>query len=64
MRPALDRAGARPGLRTAFYPEGWHILNRDLQAETVYRDVATWLRDAEGPLPSGAGEVRPALTGR
>ena len=61
MRPALERAGPRPGLRTAFYPDGWHILNRDLQAETVYRDVAAWLRDAAAPLPSGAGEVRPAL---
>ena len=45
MRAALERAGDRPGLRTAFYPDGWHILNRDLQAETVYRDVAAWLRD-------------------
>ena len=58
MRQALDRAGPRPGLRTAFYPDGWHLLNRDLQAEGVYRDVAAWLRDAEGPLPSGAGEVK------
>ena len=64
MRQALDRAGDRPGLRTAFYPDGWHILNRDLQAERVYRDVAAWLRDAAAPLPSGAGEVGPALAGR
>src|SRR5690606_14094334 len=58
MRQALARAGDRPNLRTAFYPDGWHILNRDLQAETVYRDVAAWLRDAAAPLPSGAGEVK------
>ena len=64
MRAALERAGDRPGLRTAFYPDGWHILNRDLQAETVYRDVAAWLRDAAAALPSGAGEVGPALAGR
>ena len=63
MRQALQRAGARPGLRTAFYPDGWHILNRDLQAETVYRDVEAWLRDPAAPLPSGAGEVRAALAG-
>ena len=64
MRQALDRAGDRPGLRTAFYPDGWHLLNRDLQAETVFRDVAAWLRDRTAPLPSGAGEVRPALAGQ
>ncbi|MFN3930173.1 MAG: alpha/beta fold hydrolase [Brevundimonas sp.] len=61
MRRALDRAGDRAGLRTAFYPDGWHLLNRDLQAETVFRDVEGWLRDAAEPLPSGAREVAEAL---
>lgn len=61
MRRALERAGERPGLRTAYYPDGWHILNRDLQAQTVYRDVEAWLRDAAAPLPSGSGPVLPAL---
>ena len=61
MRRALERAGERPDLRTAYYPNGWHILNRDLQGEVVYRDVEAWLRDAAAPLPSGAGPVLPAL---
>lgn len=61
MRQALERAGERPGFRTGYYPEGWHILNRDLQAEVMYRDVEAWLRDAASPLPSGAGPVLPAL---
>lgn len=61
MRLALERAGPRPNLRTAFHPDGWHILNRDLQAEAVFRDVEVWLRDPAAPLPSGAGEVLPAL---
>ncbi|MGZ9099348.1 MAG: alpha/beta fold hydrolase [Brevundimonas sp.] len=61
MRQALERAGERPGLRTGFYPDGWHLLNRDLQAEAVYRDVEAWLRDPDAPLPSGAGSVLPAL---
>ncbi len=61
MRLALERAGDRPGLRTGFYPDGWHILNRDLQAEVMFRDVEAWLRDAAAPLPSGAGPVLPAL---
>ena len=63
MRQALERAGERPGLRTGFYPDGWHILNRDLQAEVMYRDVEAWLRDAAAPLPSGAGAVLAALGG-
>jgi alpha-beta hydrolase superfamily lysophospholipase len=61
MRLALERAGRRPNLRTGYYPDGWHILNRDLQAETMYRDVEAWLRDPAAPLPSGAGEVAQAL---
>lgn len=61
MRQALERAGDQPGFRTGFYPDGWHILNRDLQAQTMYRDVEAWLRDAQAPLPSGAGPVLPEL---
>ena len=61
MRRALERAGERPGLRTAWYADGHHLLNRDLGAETVYRDVEAWLRDAAAPLPSGALPVLPAL---
>jgi acylglycerol lipase len=61
MRLALRRAGDRPGFRTAYYPDGWHILNRDLQAERVYLDIEAWLRDADAPLPSGAGPVLVAL---
>ncbi len=61
MRLALERAGDPPTLRTAWYPDGWHLLNRDLQAETVFRDVEAWLAAPAAPLPSGAGPVLPAL---
>ncbi len=27
------------------YPEGWHLLFRDLQAEVVWADVANWIED-------------------
>jgi len=57
MRRALRRAGEAPNLRTAWYPRGWHLLNRDLDAEVVYRDVAAWLADRDAPLPSGATPV-------
>ena len=61
VRQALRRAGDRPGFRTAYYAGGGHILNRDLQGERLYRDVEVWLRDANAPLPSGAGPVLAAL---
>lgn len=41
--------------RLAVYDEGWHLLLRDLQAETVYRDIAAWIAEPQRPLPSRAG---------
>jgi alpha-beta hydrolase superfamily lysophospholipase len=41
-------------LTIAYYGEGYHMLLRDLQAETVYRDIAAWIENWEAPLPSGA----------
>ena len=61
MRRALIRAGDPPNLRTAWYPGGWHLLNRDWQAEVVFRDVEAILRDPAAPLPSGATPVLPEL---
>ncbi len=29
------------------YPEGWHLLFRDLQRERVWRDVAAWIKARE-----------------
>lgn len=40
--------------RLALYPEGWHMLLRDLQARTVWEDVLAWIEDPAAPLPSGA----------
>ena len=44
------------GHRIALYGKGYHMLLRDLQAETVYRDVAAWIADRDAPLPSGADQ--------
>ncbi|WP_454690098.1 alpha/beta hydrolase [Achromobacter aloeverae] len=41
-------------LRVALYPDGYHMLLRDLHAETVWRDVLAWLRAPSATLPSGA----------
>ncbi|MEO0362918.1 MAG: alpha/beta hydrolase, partial [Pseudomonadota bacterium] len=39
--------------RLILYPEGWHLLFRDLQAEAVWRDVGDWI-EARLPAPSDA----------
>lgn len=46
------------GPDVAIYPRGWHMLLRDLEAETVWRDVLAWIEDRDAPLPSGA-DTRP-----
>lgn len=40
--------------RFALYADGWHMLTRDLQAETVWRDIDAFIADPDAPLPSGA----------
>jgi alpha-beta hydrolase superfamily lysophospholipase len=40
--------------RIAVYSGGYHMLLRDLQAETVLADIRHWIDDPEAPLPSGA----------
>ena len=57
-RPALQAAGRLgPSGRTAYYAEGWHLLLRDYQAPTVYRDVAAFVADPAAPWPSGAPPI-------
>ncbi|MGD2134216.1 MAG: alpha/beta fold hydrolase [Maricaulaceae bacterium] len=52
-----------PCTRSAYYENGWHMLFRDLQAETVWRDVAAFLRDGDGALPSNAPPIVGATAG-
>ena len=35
------------------YPDGYHMLTRDLQAAVVIRDMMTWMRNQKAWLPSG-----------
>ncbi len=37
-----------------FYEHGYHMLLRDLQAETVWHDILTWITKSPSQLPSGA----------
>ncbi len=44
------------------YPQGYHMLFRDLQADTVIEDVAAWILDPSAAVPSGftlSTEVEP-----
>ena len=52
-RTAKDLPG---GVRTVYYPKGYHMLLRDLQAETVQADYLAFMRDPSAPLPSGGSE--------
>lgn len=38
----------------AFYPQGYHMLLRDLQAQTVWQDIKVWIDTRQSQLPSGA----------
>ncbi len=40
--------------RLVVYENGWHLLLRDLEAEVVLSDIASWVVNPNAPLPSGA----------
>jgi alpha-beta hydrolase superfamily lysophospholipase len=50
----LRLPAGRCGLRLATYRSGFHMLLRDLDAETVLKDVVAWAGDARAELPSGS----------
>lgn len=50
-------AGILPSfVRTVYYPNGYHMLLRDLQAERVHADYLAFMKDPAAALPSGEGE--------
>jgi len=56
-RPICQMLGTLPGLHTrqwrlVLYPDGYHLLTRDLQAEVVLQDMTAWLHDQGAALPS------------
>lgn len=44
-------------VRTAYYENGYHMLMRDLQAETVLADQLAFMLDPSAPLPSEAPPI-------
>lgn len=49
----IERLQAKPCVHVV-YPDGWHLLLRDLQRRVVWQDIIAWIDDE--PLPSGQGE--------
>lgn len=43
--------------RLAYYPNGYHMLLRDLEGKTVADDVASWVLNPAAPLPSRADAI-------
>jgi len=52
VKAFLARVPAR-NVRVVYYPNGYHMLLRDLDGDTVAGDVAAWLANRTAPLPSG-----------
>lgn len=52
----------KPTDRSAYYAKGYHLLLVDHQAPVVYRDVESFIRDPDAPLPSGAPIIPGAPT--
>ena len=55
MELMLGRLPPAPAERrkVAIYPQGYHLLLRDLKADIPIRDIAHWTRQPAAPLPSG-----------
>lgn len=53
VKRAWERISAQPEVRAAFYPAGFHLLLRDLEASLPLRDVVSWINDRKAPLVSG-----------
>ena len=55
-RAMVARLPAAPGRnwRVALYDSGYHMLLRDLGGDRVIDDIAAWIGNPAGPLPSGA----------
>ena len=56
MRRFIASVPATTLRRIAYYPDGFHMLLRDVEGPLVGRDVAAWITDPAAPLPSGADQ--------
>jgi len=51
------------GHRFIRYPEGWHLLTRDLQGPRVIDDIYAWIEQPDAPLPSTESPLPPVARG-
>jgi acylglycerol lipase len=59
-KPSFQAAARlKPGDRTAYYPDSWHLMLIDRHAETVWRDAVAFIRDPNAPWPSGVAAIPP-----
>jgi len=49
-----EMASGNKRVTYAFYPKGYHLLERDHEGRMVTEDIAHWLENPSAPLPSGA----------
>ena len=58
VRRVWIQIAGKPEVRAAYYPAGFHLLFRDLEASIPLGDVAGWILNRNAPLPSGC-ELQP-----
>ena len=63
LPPRFTAADGNGADRVAIYPQGYHMLLRDLHGLTVQEDVAAWIADPAARLPSGNEAVAVRLIG-
>jgi alpha-beta hydrolase superfamily lysophospholipase len=61
---AVAWAHLPPDTRRAVYPNGYHLLMRDLDRQAVIGDVIAWIRHPDELLPSGADIAAAAWASR
>lgn len=60
VRQTVDRFEIDPVI--AVYPDGWHMLYRDLNSPVLHNDVRHWILKGGRALPSGANRNADVLT--
>ena len=49
--------GLKLGDHSVYYPEGYHLLTRDLHGPLVWADALAFIHDPAAPAPSGLGPI-------